>query len=273
MVLSMEKTQQMQAGWAVVTGASSGIGKEIAKQLAAQGLHLALVARSASALETTKKEILQSHPQIEIDYLPLDLSKTDSAKTLFQWTQDKGMNVLYLINNAGFGDYGPFIHADLKKQEEMIQLNCSSLMQLCHLYLPSLLKKQQAYLLNLASVASFQPGPFMSVYYASKAFVLSFTEALAEELRGSSVNITALCPGPTESKFLERASLQQSKLFSRLSVSSAKDVATCGLKALHKGQVIALPTFTSKFFVLVQRFAPRSLVRYIVKNMQAARTK
>ena len=200
-------TAPLSRGTAVVTGASSGIGLEIARLLAADGYDLLLVA-------SAEKKLLEVATRFSHEFgktvaaLAVDLARPDGARSLLDEIERRGLAVEVLVNNAGFGVYGPFAGADLAHTLEMIQVNVASLTELTRGVLPGMTARQSGRILNVASTAAFQPGPLMAVYYATKAYVLSFSEALANELSGTGVTVTALCPGPTRTAFQERAGLR-----------------------------------------------------------------
>jgi short-subunit dehydrogenase len=256
----MEKT-------AIITGASSGIGYEIAKLFAADGISMLLVARSADKLQQLQTELQQKYPALKIHILSIDLSKANAAVELFNFAQTQGLQVEYLVNNAGFGAYGYFHETDWDTEAQMIALNITALTQLCKLFLPAMLYAGKGKILNVASTAAFVPGPLMAVYYATKAYVLSFSEALATELKGKNITVTALCPGPTETGFESTANLEESKLFRNQKVATAEEVAEYGYKAMMKGRTIAIEGLGNKFMTFSVRFSPRWLVRRMVKWM------
>lgn len=251
---------------AIITGASSGIGLELAKILASDKINLILVARSENKLNELKKELDQY--KISTSILALDLSKPDAAQKVFDYCVKQNLKVDILINNAGFGDYGMFINSDWKKQEEMIRLNIQTLTHLTHLFLPYMVKNKYGRILNVASIASFLPGPLMSVYYATKAYVLSFSEALSNELEGSGVTVTVLCPGPTESGFQNAADMKDSKLVKGRKLPTSKEVADYAYKALMNGRVIAIHGLLNSLMVSAIRFTPRSVARKLVRILQ-----
>lgn len=256
--------------YTLITGASSGIGLELAKICAQHGHNLILVARSQESLNALSTEI-QRVSQVKAEVIPLDLSVAGAAHQLFDTIQKNSWEVNILINNAGVGDHGLFATSSLKKQTEMIQLNITSLTELTHLFLSPMLHRKTGKILNVASTAAFQPGPLMSVYYATKAYVLSFSEALAEELKDTGVTITTLCPGPTESRFHKEANISNVALLEMMKLPSSHEVADYGFKAMVKGKVTAIHGY--KNFILAQssRFLPRAVVRKIVKNIQSKR--
>ncbi len=252
---------------ALITGASGGLGVHFANRLAKSRYNLLLVARDEEKLHNIKR-LLESVYSVKVDTFVQDLSQPDAAEAIRAFTTEQKLQIDVLINNAGFGDFGTFADCDWKKQEEMIQVNCTALLQLTKCFLKPMIRRRSGKILNVASMAAFQPGPLMSVYYATKAFVLSFTEALSVELRGTGVTVTALCPGPTQTGFEERASLGDSGLFRNLSVASAKDVAVYGLWKMKLGKTIAIPGCKNKLIVLASKWMPRKLVRTIVYEIQ-----
>lgn len=251
----------------LITGATSGIGLEMARLMASKGHDLVLVARRKEKLEALKKELEHGY-DVSVDIFVKDLAETGASLEVFNFTVRNNIHVDILINNAGFGDYGKFYYRDLEKQSRMIKVNIVALMELTHLYLPEMLTDSKGRIMNVASVAGFQPGPLMSVYYASKAFVLSFTEALSVELRGSGVRVTALCPGPTVTDFGRVAEFRRSEKLKNLKGHSAQEVAEYGIRALFANKVIAIPGKLNKTLVLMAKLMPRSLVRRLVYYIQ-----
>jgi uncharacterized protein len=247
----------------LITGASSGIGLELAKCFAADGCRLVLVARNMEALETLAKELRKSH-QTDAIVLPADLSSPESPKRILAELSAQKITVDVLVNNAGFGALGTFAELSLPRQLEMLQVNITALTGLTGLFLPGMIERKRGGILNVGSVAGFQPGPGMAVYYATKAFVLSFTEALAEELAGSGLSIFVLCPGPTETNFSQVARANKARLFKARKMSAAA-VARAGHRAFRAGKVIAVPGGSNKLLVLSGRLAPRAVVRKIAK--------
>lgn len=263
----------LKSNYTLITGASSGIGYELAWIFARQGHSLVLVARSADKLKALKLEI-EKHHKVHIEVTPIDLSVAHSAKVLFEQIQNKKISVDCLVNNAGFGDYGPFLFSKLDRLQNMIQLNITTLTDLTHLFLPGMIDKKFGHIMNVASTASFQPGPLMAVYYATKAYVLSFSEALYEELQGTGVTVTALCPGPTESGFQEAAQINnQIELLQRMKVPTSKEVAEYGYAAMNSGRAVAIQGLTNRIASTSVRFFPRSLVRKLVMRLQKSKNK
>ena len=254
----------------LITGASGGLGLEFAKIFAKNNYDLILVARSSGKLEELKKE-LESEYSVHTYVCPHDLIQEGSADEVYKFAKDNALNVDVLVNNAGFGDFGDFISRDWQKQQDMLNLNVLALMRLSYLFAADMKERKHGKILNVASIASFQPGPLMSIYYASKAFVLSFSEALSVELKKSGITVTALCPGPIRTGFEDAAHLSNSGLFKNLKVASAEKVARFGYKKLMKGKVVAIQGFRNRFLVFSTRFAPRSLVRKIVYKIMKVR--
>ncbi|MDQ1466738.1 MAG: uncharacterized protein QOH10_1153 [Actinomycetota bacterium] len=243
---------------ALVTGASGGIGLEIARVLA--GEHdLVLVARSADRLNDVAAELGGAR------VLALDLADPAAVARVV----DEVPEVDVLVNNAGLGDFAPFAEADPAKLDTVIALNVAALTRLTRAYLPGMLDRKRGRILNVASTASFQPGPLMAVYYATKAYVLSLSEALAEETRGSGVTVTALCPGPTASGFQAGAEMEESRLVRGRTLPTAASVAAYGVAAMRKGDVVAVPGVMNKMFATSIRLTPRPLVRRLVHRMQS----
>ncbi|HEY8419408.1 MAG TPA: SDR family oxidoreductase [Clostridia bacterium] len=255
---------------ALITGASSGIGYELAHIFAKDGYNLVLVARSQDKLINLKQEI-EAFSNVHI--ITKDLSKSEAAQEVFDEVKSAGLKIDVLVNNAGFGDFGQFAESNLSKISSMIELNIGALTKLTRLFLPEMIERKSGKILNVASLGSFQPGPLMAVYYASKAYVLSFSEAIARELKGSGVTVTALCPGPTRTNFQEAANLGMSGLFVNLQVAEAKKVAEFGYKKMKKGKVIAVPGFFNKIAVIGVKLLPRKFIRNMVYNIQKQRDK
>lgn len=251
---------------ALITGASGGIGLELARIHASKGDDLVLVARSGERLAEIKDEF-ESEYHVKVRFLITDLSIRHAAKKVFDEVSNHNIVVDYLINNAGFGDFGLFLDCDWDKQESMINLNITALAHLTKLFLPGMIQKGGGKILNVASLAAFQPGPTMSVYFATKAFVLSFSEALNNELKGKGVTVTALCPGSTKSKFHEVA-LGDPKLVRERKMMSAQKVAKIGHDAMMKGTPVVIPGFKNSLLVFASRFAPREVVVKATRKMQ-----
>jgi short-subunit dehydrogenase len=257
----------MERGYALVTGASKGIGAALAEQLAADHWNLILVARGKEELETLGNALAAKHG-IRTLVLPTDLSQPNAASDLWARVSALGVRVDVLVNNAGFGLLGPFDKTPLKRELAIIQVNVTALTELTKLALPAMLERKLGWILNVASTAGFVPGPFMSVYYASKAYVLSFSEGLASELGGSGVTVSALCPGPTRTQFSDTAESSKSKLFQGGGVMEAEPVARAGLRGLFRGKAVIVPGFQNRLMIQTLRIAPRALVRRITRKLQ-----
>lgn len=248
----------------LVTGASSGIGLELARCFAADGCRLVLVARNRNALENLAAELRREH-EVEAIVLVADLGRPESPKRIFEELSAQKISVDVLVNNAGFGANGMFAEISLARQMEMIQVNIAALTELTGRFLPGMIQRKRGGILNVGSVAGFLPGPGMTVYFATKAFVLSFTEALAEELSGTGITASVLCPGPTESNFGKVARgekvrpLQTSKM-------TAQAVAVYGHRAYRDGKVTVIPGVQNKTLALISQLLPRSIPPKIVKR-------
>ncbi len=247
---------------ALITGASGGIGFELARLLASDGYNLILVARREDKLKALKAEV-ESAFHITATICTQDLSQPNAAKALYDFTQSQNLSVDILVNNAGFGDFGLFADCNLEKQQQMIQLNITALTEMTYHFLPQMLERKSGRILNVASVASFMPGPKMSVYYATKAYVRSFSEALFTELKKSGITVTALCPGPVKTDFWDVAEAKTSQKIAPFFADSLS-VAICGYKNLMRGKALALPGLSTKCTVLLTRFFPRSWIRKLV---------
>jgi len=251
---------------ALITGASSGIGLELAHLFAQDGYRLVLVARNRTALRLLGDD-LQARYGITVRIAPKDLAHPASPDELYHELQESGIVLDVLVNNAGFGAAGAFTQTKWTDESEMIQVNITALTHLTKLFLPQI-RAREGKLLNVASTAAFQPGPFMSVYYASKAYVLSFTEALAEELIGSGATVTCLCPGPVKTNFQKRAYLQGTKLAASPLTVDVREVARSGYEGMKQGRRIVIPGWKNRMLVEGVRLAPRSLLTKVVRRLQ-----
>jgi len=231
---------------ALITGASSGIGKELARIHASEGGDLVLVARRANELLALKTE-LEAKYGSKIEIIVKDLSDTKSASEIFDATEKSGIQIEYLINNAGFGGHGIFHEREMGNDLAMVNVNITSLMLLTHLYLPGMVKRGKGKILNVSSTASFLPGPLQAVYYASKAFVTSLSQALSEELRGSGVTVTALCPGPVATEFFDTANMEGVKMLKTQKAMSPAKTAAIGYRDMIKGKLLSFDNGLLKF--------------------------
>ena len=251
----------------LITGASNGIGLELAYINAKNGNNLILVARNWTKLQEIKAEI-ESAYDVMVTIISKDLSVNNAAQEVYNEVNLLNFKVDYLINNAGFGDYGLFAETQWEKEQEMINLNITALTQLTKLFLPQMIKRRSGKILNLASTASFQPGPKMAVYFATKSYVLHFSEAIANEVKEYGITVTALCPGPTESGFQSAAAMDNAKLFKDKKLPTSKEVATYGYDAMIKGKTVAIHGFMNAFLANSIRFIPRNLVVKIIRRLQ-----
>ena len=252
---------------ALITGASSGIGLELAKIHASKGDNLILVARSKSKIDELKVELEKSYG-INVYTIGKDLSLAGSANEVYSEVKQQNIIVDYLINNAGFGNFGLFAESDWSKQEQMINLNITALTHLTWLFLKDMVERKSGKIMNVASTAAFQSGPTMAVYYATKAYVLNFSEAINNEVRKSGVTVTALCPGATESGFQAAAAMEESKLVKGRKLPSSKQVAEYGYKAMMKGKTVAIHGLMNAIMANSVRFMPRSIVVKVTRMIQ-----
>ncbi|MCR9144295.1 MAG: SDR family oxidoreductase [bacterium] len=245
---------------ALITGASTGIGYELAKCCAADGMDLILVARNQKRLEEVAAELQAAH-QIKAEVIAADLSQPKAAADIFKKLgADRAVDIL--INNAGFGTSGKFAELPLQGEIDMIEVNVTSLVRLSHLLLPGMLARKSGRIMNVASTAAFQPGPLMANYYASKAYVLSFSEALYEEVRKDGVSVTAFCPGATETPFFDRAKMDNVRLRNG-SVMAADKAARIGYRGMLRGKVIVIPGLLNRMLAFSVRITPRAIIRKI----------
>jgi short-subunit dehydrogenase len=251
----------------LITGASSGIGYELAKVCAAHGHDLILVARREPPMKTLKAELEAAHG-IQVLTYQADLTQGAVRQQLFDWTQAQGLTLYGLINNAGFGDLSAIAKADWEKLNAMLQLNVVALTHLTRLYLPGMIAQGQGRIMNVASTAAFLPGTYMAVYYASKAYVLSFTEALATELEATEVTATTLCPGPTQSEFPDRAEIGDIDVFRNAKIPTSAEVAEFGYQAMVQGQRCAVHGTLNKALTLATRLLPRKQLAKVSKRIQ-----
>ena len=251
----------------LVTGASSGIGAELARAFAKRGSSLWLTARSQDKLEALAAELRQKYT-VQVRVVLSDLARAEGAAQLVRALAEEHVEVDVLVNNAGYAGYGAFTRSDWTHEAGMLQLNMVTLTELTKRLLPPMVARGRGGVLNVASTAAFQPGPLMAVYYATKAYVLSFSEALAEEVRGSGVVVTALCPGPTESGFQARASMEASKLVKGKRLMDAASVAEAGYEGFRRGATVVVPGLQNRLLVQSVRFTPRWWVTRLVHHMQ-----
>ncbi len=252
--------------YCLITGASGGIGMEFARVFAKNGHDLILVARSGDKLDALCGELKTAY---RVDAVPFcaDLTSYAEIQSLYDWAKQNSFQVDYLVNNAGFGNMGAFLDADWSRQQALLDLNISAVVRLTYLFGKDMKELGYGRIINLSSVAAFSAGPYMSLYYASKSFVLSFSEALSEELKGSGVTVTALCPGPTDTGFEKNANMGKSIMFSRLPTAAAEQVAKTGYAAAMLGKPIKYHGIVTHSFNLLTRLLPRSVTRGLAKGM------
>ncbi|XQY92539.1 SDR family NAD(P)-dependent oxidoreductase [Metabacillus sp. HB246100] len=244
---------------ALITGATSGIGYEFVKLFSRGGYNLVVVGRNEEKLD----EIEQVFHHVEITRIQKDLSKPGAAKEIFEELSKLGITIDVVVNNAGFGLLGEFDTVSLEEQSRMIQLNITALTELTHYFLPYMKKMNDGKIVNIASTAAFQPGPLMAVYYATKAYVLSFSEALAEELKGKNITVTTICPGATKTNFGAAANVEHTIMFSN--AMDAKEVAKQSYEGIMKGRRVVIPGAKNKAGAYAAKFLPRSLTAKIAK--------
>jgi short-subunit dehydrogenase len=251
----------------LITGASSGIGLELSRVFARDGYDLVLVARSTQKLAALASELKSAH-RVNVVVLPVDLSQAGAAKEVFASVQAQRLAIHILVNNAGFGIHKPLVDAEPFEMMQMLQVNILALTELTRLFLPGMLERKSGRILNVGSTGSFAPAPYMAAYAASKAYVLSFSEGLAEELHGSGVTVTALCPGVTPTGFHERAQTGNIALV-HFGVVSAAKVAAAGYRALMRGQRVVVPGFANRLLVLSTYLTPRAILLPLTRNLMA----
>jgi len=251
---------------ALITGASGGIGYELALLLARDGFDCILVARSRDKLDELAAR-LESEFRVKTLVVARDLSKPTAVDEIYEEVSAASMSIDVLVNNAGFPVYGRFVDTDWQTELDMLQVNVVALTALTKLFVRGMVERRNGRILNLASTAAFVPGPLMAVYYASKAYVLSFSQALANELQGTGVTVTALAPGPTRTGFQKRGVMEDSRLV-RGQIADAKSVATAGYRGMMRGKTIVIPGFSNKLIPWVARVSPRGAVTRVVRRMQ-----
>lgn len=251
---------------ALVTGASTGIGKELAQLFAADGHDVVLVARSVKKLEEVAAGLTKVHG-VKASVIVADLGDPAAPAAVAEEARGRGLAIDFLVNNAGFGTNGAFLDLELKRELEMIDVNVRALLELTHHFARPMRERGFGRIMNIASTAGFQPGPFMATYYATKAFVISFTEALAFELEGSGVSVTCYCPGATATEFASTAGNDKSRLFQRSGIADAKSVAGDAYRAMMKGDVLSIHGTLNWLGMQSLRVSPRSVVRSVAASL------
>ena len=242
---------------ALITGASKGIGRELAILFAEKRCNIVLVARSEKELRELKEELRNKHALSTVLMLVKDLSLPDAAQELFDEIKAREIDPDYLVNNAGFGDYGAFADTSWERYEKMIALNVTTLTHLTHLIVNDWRGRKHGRILNISSTAAFQPGPMMAVYFATKAFVLHLSEAIGDELKEDHITVTALCPGPTDTHFGEESKMNASQLVKNVKIAGAREVAQLGFNAMMKGKPVAIHGAMNRLVPFFIRFLPR----------------
>jgi uncharacterized protein len=251
---------------ALITGASAGLGEQFAQLFARDGHDVILVARNAARLEALASKLEQEH-KVKAHVLAADLARPEEPQRIFNEVRSRQLEVEFLVNNAGFGTSGIFLDQEVTREAEIVEVNCTALLKLTHLFARPMRERRSGRILNVASTAAFQPGPFMTTYYATKAFVLHFSEALSHELKGTGVTVTCHCPGPTHTEFALRAGNEKSRLFKQGVIATASDAAADAYAAMMKGRVLAIHGFLNWFGVMVVRLSPRAMVRSIAGRL------
>lgn len=241
---------------ALITGASSGIGREFARLLAHEGYNLVVVARREKLLKALAREL----SDVKVTVFAKDLTEENAVEDLFKHLSEEYVAISLLINNAGFGDYDRFDQADISKLQNMIDLNIKVLTDLTYYFGQQMIRRKSGYILNVASTAAFQPGPMMATYFATKSYVLSFSQAIAYEWKDEGVVVSTLCPGPTDSEFFDHAKMQDSTMMKSMKIPTSKEVAAFGLEQLFKKNTVAIHGFMNKLLVFIGRFAPRNVL-------------
>ena len=252
---------------ALISGASKGLGLEFAWLFAAEGYNLVLVARTEALLLEISTSITRQFG-VTVRIFAFDLSLPESVEHIAKELEIMDIHIDVLVNNAGFAQWGPYYETDAEVEEKMIQLNILALTRLTKKILPGMVSRKSGKILNLGSVAAFQPGPYMAVYFATKAFVLSFSEALSAELSGSGITVSCLCPGPVQTEFVATAGLENNRIFKKSNLADARKIARFGFKSLMNGRVVAIPGWRHNLSVFAIRFVPRFLVRAVLKQIQ-----
>lgn len=250
----------------LITGASGGIGYELAKLFARDRFNLVLVARSTEKLRQVATELHSAHG-VNVKTIPLDLGDRSAPKFLFDQLGRENTAIDIFVNNAGFGAYGEFAQMPENEILGQIDLNIRALTELTRLFLPQMIGRHNGKIMNVASTAGFQPGPFMAVYYATKAYVISFSEAIANELRGSGVTVTCFCPGATDTGFARRAKIELSRIFKQFGPMSADRVALDGYRAVMNGKSLAISGRHNWLLAQSTRFAPRKMVTAVSRRV------
>jgi short-subunit dehydrogenase len=250
---------------ALITGASSGLGEQFAHRFARDGHDVILVARNEARLNALAERLRTS--KVRTFVMPFDLAEPQTPRRLFEAVKEKGLEVDFLVNNAGFGTNGPFLDLALERELEMVQVNCTALLELTHRFVGPMRARGRGRVLNIASTAGFQPGPFMATYYATKAFVVSLSEALADELKGTGVTVTVSCPGATATEFAKTSGNEKSRLFQRPGVAKAEDVVHDAYEAMMQGEAVVVHGLLNYLLYQSLRITPRAVARSVAGSL------
>ena len=259
-------SQERTVSYVLITGTTSGLGREFARIFAQNGYNIVAVARNEILLQQQKQE-LERHFGIEMVYVVKDLSTENSAQEVYDEIKHKGINIDILINNAGFGSFGRYIDVDWQRQKGLASVNMLAVMQLSYLFGKDMDRRGRGKIVNIASIASFQAGPYMAMYYASKAFVRSFSEALHEEMKSSGVSVTAICPGPVATNFERNAQMINSAMFTRLRVYTPEVVAAKSYRAIMNNKAVYVVGWPNKLLVFLTRFCSLKLSRVLASKI------
>ena len=257
--------KENEGGWAVVTGASSGLGAVFAERLAGRGIPLVLAGRDRERLEQVKQSVQLAAPGLDVELVVGDLSASAGVEGLIDALGDRTVDVL--INNAGFGTHGRVAEIDASREHDLVAVNVDALVQLTHAVLPGMVARGRGGILNVASTIAFQPGPYQATYGASKAFVLSFSQALRAETKGSGVAVTALCPGPTETGFVDALGADVSGVAVYKNLASPEPVVDAGLRGLDRGRAVVIPGWRNWLMANVARYSPASISTAVSERM------
>ena len=247
---------------ALITGATGGLGEVFAELFAADGVDLVLTGRNLPKLEQISERI-RARFGVKVELIPQDLSAEDSPEALYNKLSARGIAIDFLVNNAGFGDFGRLIDIDWQRERDLIGVNLIAPVRLTQLFAKDMVARGFGRVLNVASIAAWTPGPYMNGYFASKAYVYSFSQSVHQELKGTGVTVTALCPGPTQTGFEKNAEMKNSNMFKALKVMDARFVAKVGYRDMMKGKPISVPDWYYKVYKFILRFAPECLARRI----------
>ena len=259
-------SQEQTASYVLITGTTSGLGREFARIFAQNGYNIVAVARNEVLLQQQKQE-LERQFGVEMVYIVKDLSAENSAQEVYDEIKHKGINIDILINNAGFGSFGRYIDVDWQRQKGLASVNMLAVMQLSYLFGKDMDRRGKGKIVNIASIASFQAGPYMAMYYASKAFVRSFSEALHEEMKSSGVSVTAICPGPVATNFEKNAQMMSSAMFTKLRVYTPEVVAAKSYRAIMNNKAVYVVGWPNKLLVFLTRFCSLKFSRALASKI------